>query len=290
MANAWDALLASAQPGSGVAIDSAPNPEYDNLMGLAPTAGDDPLTAGLKQANSIIQRNTPQGRAMTMEIAKEKLANQMAIQLAQAKIDLAKANPEYDAHTTPWGAVIMTNKFDPNDTHEVGGAAGGKEAYVAKLGAETADANADAAIKGNPGYVQNQLDEQAGKVNLVNAQTSLAKANTAYAEGAKATLANARANNLTNKPLSSEDQVRLQQFTYKKYGIPTSGDVLENAMFDKKHPGVRDQANQEIAAQIQARSQGGGAAVPPDPSQAPDVGSLMNLSNGINPNQGLLGQ
>lgn len=290
MANAWDALLANSMPGAGPrVVNTQSDPEYDQLMGINTNTGNT-LQDSMGQLQSILQRNTPQGQAMTMEIAKQKLANQMAIQLAQAKIDLQKANPEYDSHPTPWGAIIMTNKLDPNDTHEVGGAVGGKDAYVAKLKSETADANADAAVKSDPNYVQNQLAEQAGKVNLVNAQTSLAKANTEYAEGAKASLANARAASLTgNKPLSEEDKVHLQTRTYQKYGIPTNGDPMMLAYFDRKNPGVRDKANQEIAAQIQARSQGGGAAAQPDPSQAPDVGSLMNLSNGVT-NQGLLGQ
>lgn len=287
MANAWDALLASAQPGSGVMTDSAPNPEYDNLMGLAPTANDDPVTAGLKQANSIIQRNTPEGRSLTMEIAKSKLANQMAIQLEQAKIDLAKANPEYDPHVTPWGGIVMTTKYSPDVTESYGGAEGAKDAYTAKLAAETATSKTQA----SPEYQAAALAEETGKPALQTAQTAAANAMPGLRE-AMINRDNALANSKTApKPWTTEDSKKVTDTMFEQMGVPTKPD----AFWDLRNPGVREKATAaaqaEIAKQQAARTSGSAGAPAPAPTgPAPDISNLLNLSNGLNPNQGLLDQ
>lgn len=285
MANAWDALLANAMPGSGPHIvNTAPNPDYDQAMGINTNTGDT-LQDSMGQLNSILQRNTPQGQQMTMDMAKAKMANQLAIQLMQAKTDLAKANPEYDAHPTPWGSILMTNKYNPDDTHEEGGFPGAKDAYVVQEQAKAATAKTQA----TPEYQNAVLAEQVGKPALQTAQTNAANAMPELRSAmigldtARAAAAGQRA----TPKWTTEDDTRVQARVFAKNGIDTKNLALAKVMDPAGYAKAVQETEATIASEKAARAAGTtGAAAPqtPDASQAPDVGSMLNLSNGLNSN------
>lgn len=286
MTNAWDVLINDAEQGPRPIMPN--NPDLNSLVGID---NSNPLS----QLQGSMFANSQQGRAMSMEMAKEKLANQMAIQLEQAKIDLAKANPEYTPHVTPYGGILMTQKYSSDVTEAYAGIPGAKEAAATGFAAQINENN----YKASDQYTKDQAAKTEAEINKDKAMTDQATANAEYARGAKSALATARADTVgQGKPWGPEDDKKVEDFVNKKYGIPATDPY---GLFDMMHPGQREKAANEIEQRIAAGKAGKGrgaqltqaaaSGIPApaaDGSQMPDVGSLMNLSNGVG--KGLMDQ
>jgi hypothetical protein len=131
----WQALLQSdTQP-----VDTNRNPDFDRLMGFSEDPNDSGAVAFTKALQSSMTRNSPQGREMTMEIMKAKLANQTQLELYKQKLALEHQYPDYISHATPWGSNLLIDK-NSGDTKEVGLEPGMKETYMARQQAELAKA------------------------------------------------------------------------------------------------------------------------------------------------------
>lgn len=271
MANAWDALLQPARP-----ISTGPNPDYDQAMGINTNTGND-LQDALGQLQSIQQRNTPVGQAMTMEIAKEKMANQLALQLMQQKMQLQRQYPEYQSHPTPWGSVLMVNPYDPSDNKEVGGFEGAKDTYIAQEKAKAADANADAVIKGDPSYASNQLAESKAKLGLIQAQTGEANA-MASLRPAQALLYGARTDAAAQKDteLSETDKTKIQQRVMAKYGYnPLRPFGIDDDQKAAMLAEITSETQKEAAAKAAGSPRSAGLAAPAAQATPPDLSGLM---------------
>lgn len=275
MANAWDALLQPARP-----ISTGPNPDYDQAMGINTNTGDD-LQNALGQLQSIQQRNTPVGQAMTMEIAKEKMANQLALQLMQQKMQLQRQYPEYQAHPTPWGSVLMVNPYNPDDSKEVGGFAGAKDTYIAAQQAGMAKDKAQTAIMSDPSYVQNQLDESKAKVDLTRAQTGEAQAMAALRPAqVQAQLALAGNRETKGNDLSEKDITDITNRIYtandfdpkKPFTAPDG--VTASSLQPKVDAAIAAERARRQSNKLQT-STGAGLAAPAAQATPPDLSGLM---------------
>lgn len=233
--------------------DVSSNPDYDKLMGFAAQPGDDAATQFSKGLQSVLSRNTPEGRAMTAEIAKGKLANQLAIQLRQQQMELAKQYPTYQHFVnTGMGTVLAIDEFGNSKTI-------GQEnpLLVQKMQAETQRLQGDAAeaqFKGSAPYQQAQIQDLAARADASKAQAgyhnalaqSMPELQAARALAAQAQ-ANARLNNPKMGDVTPAEQEQIQNMVYNKYNIKKGSMVND--------PAVMQKANAEVDQQVNALKQ-----------------------------------
>src|SRR5258708_1189171 len=102
----WEQLLAQ-QPQT---VNTERNSDFDSAFGVQEDSNDDTATAFTKGLQSSLLRNSPQGRELTMEMAKMKMANQLALNLEKQKMELARQYPTYEHVVGPFGAIVAFNK------------------------------------------------------------------------------------------------------------------------------------------------------------------------------------
>lgn len=112
--------LLSAFAGPAQIGDSTPNPDVDEAMGYGANPNDSWAQSFSKGLSSSMFRNSDEGRKLTTEFAKQKLANKLALDLEERKQQIAQKYPTYQAESTPWGA---TRVFNPKtgEVHDTGG-------------------------------------------------------------------------------------------------------------------------------------------------------------------------
>jgi hypothetical protein len=273
-AHPWDALLdTTATP-----VDTVANPDYDSAMGYAAKPGDSNATVFMKALQSSLQRNTPEGRELTAGIAKQKLANQFAIQLMQQKMELEKQYPTYLAHPLPQGGVMMVNPTNPKDNYTLGQVPGATEAYTSKIAAEKAknDMAADPEVIGaeRQQALLGPKKEQA-QINYYNDRSELDKAKQ-EAAAAKAALGG-------QKPWTTEDDVRVHNQVAQEMAFNPKDNMFQmlinsgDPMATKRLTEYQQKVQERISKEKGERSQGRGGLVQPAASaqEPPDFSSLL---------------
>lgn len=269
----WQALLnTDAEP-----VDTERNSTFDKMSGVDEQSGDDSTTQFVKGLQSSLLRNSPRGRDVTMEIMKAKLANQMAIQLEEAKKQLNQKYPTYQIEKTPFGSEV----FDPTTgkiiSHE--DFPGAKELFgetnKAKMGAEVAKSQLEA----SPEYIAAKKAEALGAPALQDARTKEANA-MALIRPAEAQHLMAQTDNINNPkpkpqpPLNTADIDRITNNYYKRHGYDPK--AKSNSFLDPeglKAKALEPGLQAEIAKEQAERAAGRGG-----PS-TPDVGNMLDFNS-----------
>lgn len=277
----WQALLDS----NATPVDPFPNADFDKAMGYDSQPTDSAGVQFAKGLMSSMQRNTPEGRQMTMELAKQKMANQLALQLEEQKAQLKQKYPEYHIEKTPYGAIAI-NPYKPTDQVTAEAYPGAKDDYSALTKAKSAAEKAKAETESDPAYQKAQLAEQVGKPDLQAAETQYYK-DRGPLEQARADAARAQAE-LAGRRADQAD--RGKQPDRKEI----TAEVNEEMQIDPKKPFMNDPAKLALAAsEIEKRYQqrmrqwragGAGLANPnsvggSNAAPIPDVSKLMNLND-----------
>lgn len=275
------ALPWQTQEGPNEPVNTARDPEFDKMYGVEESPNDSGPQAFVKSLQSSLLRNSAGGRETQQQMIKNKLAVQLQTQLMQAKIELEKANPEYSAHPTPWGSVIMIDPRNPSNNKEVGGFAGAKDAYISKMGAEKA-ANDLAA---DPEVIGAKKKEALLQPDKTAAETEYYK-NRPAVEQAQVNLANRRI-----------DDAQRTQADKDRGPAPNRKDVEKEVyaemQIDPNKPFMNDagallKASQEIENRYNKRlkdwragSTGAQGVAAPTASKgpAPDLSKLTNLND-----------
>jgi len=270
----WQMLMQQPRP-----VDTVRNPDFDAAMGLSPSSTDSPAESLMKGFQSAMARNTIPGQELTMDIARAKMANQMQIDLMQRKLELERQYPEYQAHPTQWGSVLMVNPYNPSDNTEIGGAAGAREAYEAKLKAGLVE-NQEAvqpdvvAAKHSAALLAPQVEQS--KINEAQASADYHKGALSLAQAARANLANAKAAQAQNVSLTPAENKEIETNAYRAAGI---GD-LQLKIGGPKVAAVQAQI-QQAKADALAKKRGQAASQSSAAPQGTDINSILNLGNGL---------
>lgn len=276
----WQALLNDTP----TPVDTVRDPMFDQLMGFSEDPNDSGITSLIKGFQSGMARNTPQGQALTMEIAKQRLANQMQMQLMQQKIELAKQYPEYKVVNTPYGANLV-NPYDPNDVHSIEAAPGAKDAYAAQLAASTAENQFKASPEGMgllKQQEQGKVDLQKAQVGYYNTRPDLVAAQIDAAK-AKAQL-EANGGVKAMQGMAYKDAVaRAVADLTGVAGTDSMSSLMASTKLQKMmqaDPSIRDQFQQRVQQYMQPKTSGLGGS---PQQQQPNTTGIPDLSNLMNP-------
>lgn len=178
--------------GPATMTDALPNDDVDAALGYGRNPNDDFMTAFGKAFQAGQFRNTDEGRKLTADFAKQKLANQLAEQLMQRKYELAqKYEPYSHFFNLPNGAVVGVGQQGAKEMYNNPAMA---EGWAAKNKAEIAKDTFEA----SPEHIKSLQQEDKLKSEHLQSQIDLNKATTDIYRPAEAGLANARVEALKN--------------------------------------------------------------------------------------------
>lgn len=159
-------------------MNAPASPELDQAMGYDIQPGDDAGAQFSKTLQSMLYRGSPEGRQLVSEIAKQKIANQLSLQLQQQQAALARINPEYQHFvSTGLGTVLAIDKFGNTATlgQENPTLVGMRQAELARTQAETGSYQAQAQrnqMLASPEYMNAELQDKKATAAYKNAQAN----------------------------------------------------------------------------------------------------------------------
>lgn len=278
----WQQALLQTTPQSW---DANPNPDFDRAMGYDIKDSDSAGTGFMKGLQSAMSRNTPEGKQLTFDIARQKLSAQLQMQLKQQQYDFAKTHPTFVHYSqTGLGGILAFDEYGNKQVlqPDIPGMA---EAKVAEQTAATkkaqmeADPDILAAQKSNallaPQMTQSKIDDDKARAGLVPSE--IARNN------AIASLNTNKQNNVGTTPrkyMSQKDA--FDDAAMQIVGDKPGGKIYQRALRDTdKGPQLLNQINQKAQElyqqdQSQAPRRGGGIAAP---QAAPDMSNLMNFDD-----------
>ena len=275
----WQALLNDTP----TPVDTVRDPMFDQLMGFSEDPNDSGITSFMKGLQSSMARNSPQGRDLTSEIAKVRLANEMQMQLMQQKIALAKQYPEYKVVNTPYGANLI-NPYDPNDVHSVEAVPGAKDAYAAKLAADTAENQFKASPEGMgllKQQEQGKVDLQKAQVGYYNSRPDLVAAQTEAAR-AKAQLEAGGGVKAMQGMDYKDATARAVADITGIAGTDSTSSMMASMKLQKMmqaDPSLKDQFQQRVQQYMQPKTSGLGGSPQQQQSSTTGIPALSNLMN-----------
>lgn len=265
MANAWDALLNSnAQP------VNMPTADLKESLGYGDDPNDDTATRFSKGLAASLYANSSSGRELTGELAKQRMAAKIALQLEQQKMQLAQQYPDYSSVVhAPNGAVIGFSPKGGQQTTIVPGSDLGQQAYEAEMRKKVAEGDPDVLTAGK--------QEAQAKVDLTKAQTSnqlaMPELRTAQALLA-ATRAGAVGQPKPPKPVTYKD-ARTQALGELGLTDKVMADPFLMSTWQKNHQGVDvESAINKRVMQLQGAQ--GTAPAAGGATSAPDASGLFN--------------
>jgi hypothetical protein len=257
--------------GPAAPTDPIANPDVDQAMGYAPNENDDAATSFGKAFQSAMFRNSDEGRTLATQLAKEKLANQLAMQLEERKLQLAKQYPTYEHFATNpiTGATTGFTKFGASAVlNEL--SADQQGMMKSKFEAEQAKASADAKEATSRG---NYYDA----ISSPKALEADQKVKTMQAQAALATARAGAVGHPVVKPLSPADEERVQKIAMQNvYPGYVPGKHYSNRQFDAdQKAGIAEQKIKDEADRVRQTFQPQGNSGLGTPSAPPDFGNLL---------------
>lgn len=263
---------------AAVPVNTMPDPDVDEAAGFDVKPGDSGAAQFFKGLQSSMYRNSPEGKQMTQEAIKARLAMKLQEQLEEMKYKLAQQHPEYQQFfKTDLGAIVGVTKYGDQktvyeDPQQAAYAAKKREAEMAdlnmKLDPEVQKAEREKTLLG-PAREQSAIDANKALAGYRDKNFNLAEQKAATAEAPPILTPQAE------QPLRRKVMAKL-------LGASEGGRMLD-FQWDaavKKNPALQQALEAGVEEEKRAyymQRRGGGLASPPQQQQSPpDLTGLMS--------------